>query len=144
MKLKKKYRYIIYKLSDDNASIVIQKTAESATYDEFVAALPPNECRYAIFDFEYEKPGEGQRQKICFYAWYVMFSNYTIATLYRSPDTSKIKAKMLYASSKDALRKKLVGVATEIQATDLSEVAYDVVLDKVSKSASLSYITYYV
>ena len=53
---------------------------------------------------------------------------------FRSPDTAKIKAKMLYASSKDALRKKLVGVATEIQATDLSEVAYDTVLDKVSKT----------
>jgi cofilin len=40
---------------------------------------------------------------------------------------------MLYASSKDALRKKLVGVASEIQCTDLSEIAYDVVLDKVLK-----------
>jgi tRNA U34 2-thiouridine synthase MnmA/TrmU len=54
----------------------------------------------------------------------------------RSPDSSKIKQKMLYAASKDALRKKLVGVATEIQATDLSEISHDIVLDKVSKSVS--------
>lgn len=53
----------------------------------------------------------------------------------RSPDTAKIKQKMLYASSKDALRKKFVGIASEIQATDLSEIAYDVVLEKVSKGA---------
>lgn len=32
---------------------------------------------------------------------------------------------MLYASSKDALRKALVGIAAEIQGTDLSEVSYD-------------------
>lgn len=57
-------------------------------------------------------------------------------SLYRSPDTSKIKQKMLYASSKDALRKKLVGIATEIQATDLSEITYDVVFDKVSKQVN--------
>lgn len=43
----------------------------------------------------------------------------------RSPDDSKIKAKMLFASSKDALRRSLVGIATEIQGTDYSEVAHE-------------------
>lgn len=32
---------------------------------------------------------------------------------------------MLFASSKDALRKSLVGIAAEIQGTDFSEVAYE-------------------
>lgn len=32
---------------------------------------------------------------------------------------------MLFASSKDALRRALVGIASEIQATELSEVAYE-------------------
>lgn len=49
----------------------------------------------------------------------------------RSPDTAKVKQKMLYAASKDALRKKLDGIYTEIQCTDLSEVSYETVLDKV-------------
>ena len=31
---------------------------------------------------------------------------------------------MLYASSKDALRRALVGIASEIQGTDHSEIAY--------------------
>ena len=43
----------------------------------------------------------------------------------RSPDDAKIKSKMVYASSKDALRRSLVGVATEIQGTALDEVAYE-------------------
>lgn len=43
----------------------------------------------------------------------------------RSPDDSKIKQKMLFASSKDALRRSLVGIAVEIQGTDYSEVAYE-------------------
>jgi cofilin len=50
----------------------------------------------------------------------------------RSPDTAKIKQKMIYASSKDGLRKKLDGVYTEIQCTDLSEVSHETVLDKVT------------
>lgn len=41
---------------------------------------------------------------------------------------------MLYASSKDAIRKRLVGVAIEIQGTDLSEVSYEAVLEKASRS----------
>ena len=32
---------------------------------------------------------------------------------------------MIYASSKDALRKALVGIQTELQGTDLSEISYE-------------------
>jgi hypothetical protein len=72
LKLKKKYKYIIYKLAADSSSIVIEKAAETGDYDGFIAALPKDDCRYAIYDFDYEKPGEGQRSKICFYAWCVV------------------------------------------------------------------------
>jgi cofilin len=51
----------------------------------------------------------------------------------RAPDTSKVKQKMVYAASKDALRKKLVGIASEIQGTDMSEISYETVLEKVVK-----------
>ena len=43
----------------------------------------------------------------------------------RSPDEAKIKQKMVFAASRDALRHQLVGISTEIQGTDLSEVAYE-------------------
>lgn len=42
---------------------------------------------------------------------------------------------MVYASSKDALRRALNGVSSDIQGTDFSEVAYEAVLEKVSKGA---------
>ena len=54
--------------------------------------------------------------------------------LHRSPETSKIRSKMLYASSKDAIRKKLVGISNEIQGTDFSEVAFQTVLDTLESS----------
>ncbi|KAL0080182.1 hypothetical protein J3Q64DRAFT_1753084 [Phycomyces blakesleeanus] len=119
-KLRKKYKYIIFKLADDNKEIIVEKKAETGNYEDFLECLPSDEPRYAVYDFEYEKPGEGQRSKITFYAWI--------------PDTSKVRQKMLYAASKDALRKKLVGLAIEIQGTDLSEVDYDAVLEKASRS----------
>ena len=48
-----------------------------------------------------------------------------IALCCRSPDDSKIKQKMVYSSSKDALRKALVGVQVDIQANDISDIEYE-------------------
>ena len=50
--------------------------------------------------------------------------------LNRAPDKAKVKPKMLYTSSKDALRKKLVGIATEVQATDFAEIDQEAVRER--------------
>jgi cofilin len=50
-----------------------------------------------------------------------------------SPDTAAIKNKMLYASSKDAIKLAFNGIGVEIQGTDYAEVAYESVLEKVSR-----------
>jgi len=104
--------------AEQSAVVVDTVAGPNATYEEFVKALPPNDCRYAVFDFAYEADG-GQRNKILFIVW--------------APDSAKIKAKMLYASTRDAVRKKLVGVGTEIQATDLAEIDREAVLEKVMR-----------
>ncbi|KAI7889386.1 actin depolymerizing factor [Mucor mucedo] len=121
LKLRKSYKYLIFKLSDNNQEIVVEKSSETGDYDDFLSQLPDNEPRYAVYDFEYEKPGDGKRNKITFYSWI--------------PDTAKVRQKMLYASSKEALRRKLVGIAIEVQGTDASEVCYEVVLEKANRSA---------
>lgn len=43
------------------------------------------------------------------------------------------QAKMVYASSKDALKRALNGIATELQANDQDDIEYDTVLKTVSK-----------
>jgi len=119
LKLGKKFKYIIYGISKDNKEIVVKNSSDSASYDDFLLELPLDDCRWAVYDFQFEKAGAGQRNKICFFSW--------------SPDGAKVKTKMVYASSKDALRRALVGIHTEIQGTDTEEVEHDVVLDKVSR-----------
>jgi cofilin len=121
LKLGKKIKYITFNLSKDFTEIVVEKTSLSQSYEDFLDDLPENECRWAVYDFEYEKQEGGKRNKICFYSW--------------SPDDAKIKQKMLFASSRDALRRSLVGIAAEIQGTELSEVEHESVLDKVSRGA---------
>jgi len=119
---KGKHKYIIFKLSDDKKSIEVEKTSQDGDYETFIADLPENDCRYAVYDFEYDLgSGEGKRSKICFFTW--------------SPDTASVRPKMIYSSSKDGLRRALNGISTEIQGTDFSEVAYETVLEKVSKGA---------
>jgi cofilin len=40
---------------------------------------------------------------------------------------------MLYASSKDYLRKKFVGISAEIQGTELDEVSWDFIIEKLER-----------
>ncbi|KAG9310989.1 actin depolymerizing factor [Chiua virens] len=119
LKLRKKHKYIIFTLSPDLKEIVVEKTSDGGDYDQFLADLPPKECRWAVYDFEFEK--DGKRNKLLFYSW--------------SPDEAKVKPKMVFAASRDALRRKLDGIAFEIQGTDPTEVSYETVLGKALSAA---------
>ncbi|WVQ85628.1 cofilin [Cryptococcus sp. DSM 104549] len=117
LKTGKKLTYVIYGLSEDKRSIVVLKTSEDKDFDALVGDLPEKECRWAVYDFEYTLPGgEGIRNKLCFIVW--------------SPDDANVKNKMMYASSKDAIRRRFDGIHIEIQATDFSEITKDTVLEK--------------
>lgn len=70
-----KLEYIIYKIQfypgeNKKPDIVVEKESTVADYEKFVEDLPENECRWGVFDFEYES-GEGKRKKIVFVMWYV-------------------------------------------------------------------------
>lgn len=117
IKLGKKYSYIQMKISDDHKVIEMEKSVETCSYEDFVKQFPAKDCRYAIFDFDYELGESGQRNELVFFVW--------------CPDTAPVKTKMLYAASKDAVKKKLVGINHEIQATELSELNKSEVTDKV-------------
>jgi len=117
LKLSHTYRYVIFRVNESLTDVVVDTTGDhSSSFSEFVSALPSSDCRYAVFDFEYDVEGS-TRSKIVFVLW--------------SPDSSRIKAKMLYTTTKDALKKKLVGIGVDIQATDLSEIDVSTVLEKV-------------
>jgi cofilin len=69
LKLGKKLKYIIFNLNKDFTEIVVEKTSDSQSYDDFITDLPETECRWAIYDFEFEKEEGGKRNKICFFSW---------------------------------------------------------------------------
>eukprot|EP01107_Rhizomastix_libera_P015396 TRINITY_DN5763_c0_g1_i1.p1 TRINITY_DN5763_c0_g1~~TRINITY_DN5763_c0_g1_i1.p1 ORF type:complete len:140 (+),score=29.26 TRINITY_DN5763_c0_g1_i1:165-584(+) len=119
-KIRHDSRYITFKMSADNTQVVIEKkAAPTASYGDFVADLPKNECRFAVYDLHFTLE-DGERSKILFVMW--------------APDTAPVRNKMLYTATKAALRRALVGIAVEIQATDASEIDEEAVLDKAKKS----------
>ncbi|PKI55240.1 hypothetical protein CRG98_024357 [Punica granatum] len=103
LKAKRSFRFIVFKIDEK-----IQQS-----YEDFAASLPANECRYAVFDYDFTTEENCQKSKIFFIAW--------------SPDTSRVRSKMLYASSKDRFKRELDGIQVELQATDPSEMSMDII-----------------
>jgi len=118
IKIGKQHRYLIYKLSDDLKEVIVAKKAEKTeTYDDFVECVKGygENCLYAVFDFEYTL-NDMQRKKLVFVLW--------------APENAKVRQKMVYTSSKNALRQKLVGIGVDLQANDYSGLEIDEVLSK--------------
>lgn len=114
---KKAFRYVIFKIDEKKKEVVVEKTGGPAeSYDDFTASLPENDCRYAIYDFDFVTSENCQKSKIFFIAW--------------SPSVSRIRAKMLYATSKDRFRRELEGIHYEIQATDPTEMELEVLQER--------------
>ena len=72
LKLKKVYRYVILKIDENKREVVVKKTDGPAeSYDDFTAPLPENDCRYAVYDFDFVTSENCQKSQIFFLAWIV-------------------------------------------------------------------------
>lgn len=108
IKLKHTKRYIIYKIENKKQIVIEKEGAKEETYDDFVNAIPKDEPRYCVVDFEYTTEDGRKQEKLVFVFW--------------SPDEGKVQNKMLYASSKDNIKKALSGFAKEVQANDAGDL----------------------
>lgn len=125
-KIGHKYRYVIFGLSEDLKVInVLKKASRNADYNDFLAEMAAaeekGECRYGLFDVEYNTKDSQPRNKLVFFMW--------------SPEKAKIKQRMVYASSKDALRKALgEGIAKEVQANDHGDLKWENVMEIITRT----------
>ncbi|XP_074563589.1 actin-depolymerizing factor-like isoform X1 [Curcuma longa] len=117
LKAKRNFRFIIFKIDEAIQQVTVEKLGKPGeSYDDFTSSFPPNECRYAVFDFDFVTDEHCQKSKIFFISW--------------APDASKVRSKMLYASSKDRFKRELDGIQVELQATDPSEMSLDIVKER--------------
>ena len=89
-------------------------------------------CLLKIYSFMFSASHSGP--SVSFTYWNI----YPINDYSRSPSTSRIRAKMLYSTSKDRIKHELDGFHYEIQATDPSEVDIEVLRER----AHWSWFTY--
>ncbi|KAL1608099.1 hypothetical protein SLS60_003038 [Paraconiothyrium brasiliense] len=131
LKLGKDTKYIIYKISDDWKEIVVEETSKEADWSVFREKLINAKSkdkkgkegiggRYAVYDVSYElESGEGTRSKITFISW--------------CPDDAPQYPRMMYSSSKEAIKRALNGLAADIQANDADDIEWESILNRVSK-----------
>ena len=123
MKIRRTASYIIFRLNSELREVVIEKEgAPNLGYDDFLNELPPDDCRYAAVAIDYSLPS-GDRSKLVFVLW--------------CPENARVRHKMVYAGTKDTMKKALEGINLEIQGTDLSEITFEAVVAK-SKSVRCS------
>jgi len=68
LKAKRNYRFIVFKI--ENYEVMVEKLGSpEETYENFTSSLPANECRYAVFDFDFTTNENCQKSKIFFIAW---------------------------------------------------------------------------
>ncbi|CAG8676856.1 5870_t:CDS:2 [Gigaspora margarita] len=100
--------------SDENDGTNYKKS-----YEKFYAEITIKKVPYfAVYDFDYEKLGEGHRKKIIFISWI--------------PANADIQNKFLSAASKQVLVTKL-DVSFQIQGTEAKDIVFETVLDKVRR-----------
>ncbi|XP_063059202.1 cofilin-2-like [Engraulis encrasicolus] len=104
---------VLFCLSDDKKKIVLEEGREILQGDEgdpylkFVKMLPPDDCRYALYDATYETK-ETKKEDLVFIFW--------------APESAPLKSKMIYASSKDAIKRNFTGIKHEWQVNGLEDI----------------------
>ncbi|XP_065197801.1 uncharacterized protein LOC135829324 [Sycon ciliatum] len=133
VKLKAKHKFLIFKISDDKTSIIIDDevpragSANTTTVEdcnvhfEAMKQRLGKEPRYILYDFGISNTEGRIVKKLAFIFW--------------CPDNSPIGKKMIYASSKDSLKKVMTGIGIEFQANDASDMEFKDLVAEVLKKA---------
>lgn len=114
----KRKKAVLFILNETQELIVLDKKNEilrgdlmegtiTDAFQAFIDMLPKEHCCYALFDASFETK-ESRKEELIFIHW--------------NPDGASVKEKMVYASSKDALKKKINGVKHEWQVTSPEEI----------------------
>ncbi|KAH7007613.1 cofilin, actophorin [Ilyonectria destructans] len=119
-----KPQFVIFKISDDRRTVVVEESSPEKDYEEFLqrisSAVEPNgdpAARYAVYDVEYSLGGDGKRVKSIFISWV--------------PSQTSIKSRMIYASTREQLNKAL-NIGASIHADDLEDLEWSNVVREAS------------
>lgn len=85
MKWKKVHRYIVFKIDEGSKLVTVDKVGGPGEgYDELAASLPTDDCRYAVFDFDFVTNDNCRKSKIFFIAWSALLASSSCSIPYSS------------------------------------------------------------
>ncbi|XP_060711337.1 cofilin-2-like [Hemiscyllium ocellatum] len=116
--IKRRKKAVFLTLNEKNESIIVDTKrqitvgdclggAVSDALETLVKMVPLKDCCYILYDAAFETK-ETKKEEIIFIHW--------------APDDAPINRKMIFASSKDALKKKLCGVKHEWQVSAIEDL----------------------
>ena len=155
-------RCIIYKIGDDRKYIVVERVIPKNTsknqedeYNDIISTLPTDQGRYIVWDLTVPNAKNGQLTDRLLFMSCLHLAQHGLQNEGHSetpdfpmsalssylchgksvmcPDTAAVGAKMIFASSKDALKKKLTGIQSAIDCSDSSDLDYKEVAAKAMK-----------
>lgn len=125
LKQKSAFKVLCCRLSPDFKEIVVDQEltlkygaewTEQQQWEDFTARLPPDEGRYIVWDACVPTQRGVDKNVLQFIYW--------------CPDNCSIKQRMLYASSKDNLKKQLVGlISADMQANETADLDFSCLMD---------------
>uniref|UniRef100_A0A8B9D7G1 Destrin, actin depolymerizing factor n=1 Tax=Anser cygnoides TaxID=8845 RepID=A0A8B9D7G1_ANSCY len=132
--IKKRKKAVIFCLSPDKKCIIVEEGKEILVGDvgvtvtdpfkHFVQMLPEKDCRYALYDASFETK-ESKKEELMFFLW--------------APEQAPLKSKMIYASSKDAIKKKFQGIKHECQANGPEDLNRACIAEKLGGSLVVAF-----
>ncbi|TRY96138.1 hypothetical protein DNTS_015953, partial [Danionella cerebrum] len=112
---RERFKLVIMRLSDDQKSIIVDLENslkvkdvenEANVFEKIINKLPNDDCRYALYDCKYENLNSLKED---------------LVFIFSAPEEAPLRNKMVYSSSKTALKLKLPGLKFEWQINDQSD-----------------------
>mmetsp|Transcript_42039 Transcript_42039/g.64413 ORF Transcript_42039/g.64413 Transcript_42039/m.64413 type:complete len:137 (-) Transcript_42039:356-766(-) len=118
LRMKRKHRYIIFKVSDDKTACEIEKLgARDADWDDFKNSMPKNNSRWAVYDLEFTEDDGRKVAKIIF-------------VMYSPDDNTDNTEKFTIACNKDLVKSKVSEVNMDWQVNRWDDLDFEAIKKK--------------
>jgi cofilin len=98
LKLRRKHKFLVFKLADDDSgNVIVEHVGDpKASANDFLALLPNSDCRFCIFDYDYKSTDGRPQSKL----WFISYL----------PENATPHNMMAYSAAKGVFRDRFTGV----------------------------------
>jgi cofilin len=118
LKIRRRHRYLVYKLEEGGNKIEVDKIgARELPWESLKSVLPERDCRFAVYDHEFDTDRGVKANKLWFIIW--------------APFNATASKKMAMAACKTRFQEAVLPGCFEVQAASLEELEENIGFKKV-------------